>query len=78
FVNPALPFGGVGDSGMGSYHGKHSFDCFSHRKAVMVKGTLLDFPVRYPPGSPFNENLVKALMNLWFVQLVLVVLGLKK
>ncbi|CAI5937832.1 unnamed protein product [Closterium sp. NIES-64] len=77
FVNPALPFGGVGDSGMGSYHGKHSFDCFSHRKAVMVKGTLLDFPVRYPPGSPFNENLVKALMNLWFVQLVLVILGLK-
>ncbi|CAI5486638.1 unnamed protein product, partial [Closterium sp. Naga37s-1] len=78
FVNPALPFGGVGDSGMGSYHGKHSFDCFSHRKAVMVKGTLLDFPVRYPPGSPLNENLVKALMNLWFVQLVLVILGLKK
>lgn len=78
FTNPMLPFGGVGDSGMGSYHGKHSFDCFSHRKAVLRKGTMIDFSIRYPPGSPFNASLLKSLMNLWFFQMLLILLGIKK
>jgi aldehyde dehydrogenase (NAD+) len=43
-----LPFGGVGESGMGSYHGKRSFEIFSHYKSVMRRG-FLDLPVRYPP-----------------------------
>jgi aldehyde dehydrogenase (NAD+) len=49
----ALPFGGVGMSGMGGYHGKHSFDLFSHQKAVMIKSLGLEFvnKVRYPPYS---------------------------
>jgi aldehyde dehydrogenase (NAD+) len=49
FSNPNLPFGGRGSSGIGTYHGRFSFDLFSHKKAV-VKGSLLfDPPIRYPP-----------------------------
>ncbi|GHA55076.1 aldehyde dehydrogenase [Pontibacter akesuensis] len=48
-INPNLPFGGVGASGMGSYHGKGSFDVFSHQKSVLHRGTWIDLPLRYPP-----------------------------
>jgi aldehyde dehydrogenase (NAD+) len=48
-VNPNLPFGGVGASGMGSYHGKRSFDTFTHYKSVINQFTRMDNPVRYPP-----------------------------
>jgi len=48
-ATPYLPFGGVGNSGMGNYHGKASFDAFSHYKSVMKKTFLLDNPFRYPP-----------------------------
>lgn len=44
-----MPFGGVGESGMGGYHGKDSFDTFSHKKSIMKKGNWLDIPLRYPP-----------------------------
>lgn len=44
--NENLPFGGVGQSGMGSYHGKYSFDTFSHKKAILARGSF-DFPMRY-------------------------------
>ena len=47
--NPNLPFGGVGDSGMGAYHGKFGFDTFSHHRAVHVRSTKLDPPMMYPP-----------------------------
>lgn len=43
-----MPFGGVGNSGMGRYHGKYSFETFSHHKSIVDKGRM-DFPVRYPP-----------------------------
>ncbi|MFS4481601.1 aldehyde dehydrogenase [Hyunsoonleella sp. 2307UL5-6] len=49
FGNPKLPFGGVGASGMGKYHGKHGFDTFSHDKAIMKRGTWLDPSFRYAP-----------------------------
>lgn len=49
FVNKNLPFGGVGQSGIGSYHGKHSFMTFSHTKAIVKRATWLDIPVKYPP-----------------------------
>ena len=49
FGNPRLPFGGIGTSGMGSYHGKFGFDTFSHHKAVMKRGTWFDPSFRYPP-----------------------------
>ena len=44
-----LPFGGVGESGMGSYHGRRSFETFSHTKPVLKKSLRVDVPVRYPP-----------------------------
>ncbi len=48
-ANYNLPFGGVGDSGMGAYHGKFGFDTFSHLKGVLKKRIYLDFLFRYPP-----------------------------
>ncbi|RYJ40963.1 Aldehyde dehydrogenase [Flavobacterium anhuiense] len=49
FSNNRLPFGGVGHSGIGAYHGKRSFDTFSHHKAIVKKGNWLDLPMRYAP-----------------------------
>ena len=44
-----LPFGGVGMSGMGSYHGKKSFDTFTHEKSILKRSSFIDIPLRYPP-----------------------------
>lgn len=44
-----LPFGGVGDSGMGAYHGKTGFDTFTHRRGILFRSNLVDMPLRYPP-----------------------------
>lgn len=49
FANNRLPFGGVGHSGIGAYHGKHSFRSFSHQKTIVKKATWLDIPIRYAP-----------------------------
>ena len=49
FTNPHLPFGGTGSSGIGSYHGKRSFDTFSHQKSILRKYFRLEAPLRYPP-----------------------------
>jgi aldehyde dehydrogenase (NAD+) len=48
-ANPSLPFGGVGESGLGSYHGKWGFTTFSHTKSLVIKSYALDLKVRYPP-----------------------------
>lgn len=58
-----LPFGGVGESGMGYYHGKFSFEAFSHKKAVMYRSFEGDSSIRYPPYTPKKLNLLKALMS---------------
>lgn len=47
-ASPYLPFGGVGESGIGAYHGQASFDCFSHQKSVLKQTTAFDFSFRYP------------------------------
>lgn len=57
-----LPFGGVGESGMGNYHGKAGFDTFSHYKSIMKKSFLLDFSMKYPPYmklSPLMKRVIK-------------------
>ena len=55
-----MGFGGVGESGMGAYHGKIGFDSFSHKKSIVDKKTCIDLPMRYQPyGKPINEKLVK-------------------
>jgi aldehyde dehydrogenase (NAD+) len=46
--SPYLPFGGVGESGIGAYHGKGSFDVFSHEKSILKQTTMFDLPFRYP------------------------------
>lgn len=61
-ANPNLPFGGVGNSGMGSYHGKAGFETFSHYKSVMRRGTLLDPSLRYPPYSSNKLNIMRKLL----------------
>ncbi len=48
-ANSRLPFGGVGNSGIGAYHGKLSFDLFSHKKSIVKRGNWLDLPMRYAP-----------------------------
>ena len=57
--NPELPFGGVGNSGMGSYHGKASFDIFSHRKSVLKNSFRFDLKWRYPPYTMTLDSLKK-------------------
>lgn len=59
FANTNMPFGGVGSSGMGDYHGKYSFDTFSHTKSVMEKTTLFDVPFRYPPYTDFKNKVIR-------------------
>ncbi|MEZ5025538.1 MAG: aldehyde dehydrogenase [Chitinophagales bacterium] len=54
-ANNNLPFGGVGNSGIGAYHGKHSFETFSHKKGICHKVTWPDVPLRYPP---YNGKMV--------------------
>ncbi len=60
--NPAIPFGGVGTSGMGRYHGKFSFDTFTHSKGMLKTTTWLDLPFRYPPYGK-KEKIVKMIMR---------------
>jgi aldehyde dehydrogenase (NAD+) len=58
---PRLPFGGVGASGMGCYHGKAGFDAFTHYRSILHKSKLIDIPLRYPPYTDFALKLVKKL-----------------
>ena len=58
----SLPFGGVGESGMGSYHGKASFYTFSHMKAIMKRSFLLDMKMRYPPYKDKLKLLKRLIM----------------
>ena len=57
-----MPFGGVGSSGMGGYHGKASFDTFTHEKSILKKSRFIDVPIRY---APFGDKLdiIKKLMK---------------
>jgi len=59
---PQLPFGGVGESGMGAYHGRHSFETFSHRRSVLKKPTLPDPPILFPPYSARKLRWIKKLI----------------
>jgi len=63
-VVPGLPFGGVGNSGMGKYHGEWGFRDFSNARAVLDRGTSFDPAVRYPPYSPEKTHLMKKLLTM--------------
>ena len=58
-----LPFGGVGESGMGAYHGKAGFDTFTHYKSVLTKANWLDLPMRYHPYTSFAEKLLRLFLR---------------
>ncbi|KAB1221082.1 Aldehyde dehydrogenase family 3 member H1 [Morella rubra] len=73
-----LPFGGVQESGMGSYHGKFSFDAFTHKKAVLCRGFAGDAPVRYPPYTKGKIRLVKALICGTILGIISALMGLSK
>ena len=62
FLNDKLPFGGVGHSGMGAYHGKHSFDAFTHAKPFVKRGTWIDPRIRYAP-FPKSYGWIKTLLK---------------
>lgn len=62
-ATPYMPFGGVGESGMGSYHGKQSFDTFSHNRSIVKKAYSPDLSMRYHPYSAKNDALIKKFMK---------------
>ena len=62
-ASPHLPFGGIGPSGIGRYHGRKSFETFSNMRSVLDKSNLVDIFVRYPPYTKFKENVIKLLMR---------------
>lgn len=62
FINSNLPFGGVGQSGMGSYHGKRSFDVFTHEKGVLINRVPFDLKVRY---MPYTERAFKFIKKIF-------------
>ncbi|XP_024978611.1 aldehyde dehydrogenase family 3 member F1 [Cynara cardunculus var. scolymus] len=78
FVCDELPFGGVGQSGFGRYHGKYSFDTFSHEKAVLERSFYFELEPRHPPWNNFKLDFLRLAYNFNYVGLVLHLLGLKR
>lgn len=62
-ATPHMGFGGVGDSGMGSYHGRLSFDTFSHKKSIMKKHNFIDLKMRYLPYTEKNYRFIRRMMK---------------
>ncbi len=62
-ANNHMGFGGFGESGMGAYHGKVGFDCFTHYKSTLKKSNLIEMPVRNPPFNDMKMKIVKFLMR---------------
>lgn len=61
-ANPHLPFGGVGTSGLGNYHGEAGFKAFSHFKSILHKGNWLELPLKYTPLTS---------KKLWWIRQIL-------
>tara|TARA_B100001027_G_scaffold210292_1_gene177283 strand:+ start:18106 stop:19485 length:1380 start_codon:yes stop_codon:yes gene_type:complete len=64
YINPNLPFGGIGSSGIGAYRGKFSFDTFTHYKPILEKKSMIDIPFRYGPYPKSFKILKKILERL--------------
>ena len=62
-VEPSLPFGGVGHSGIGNYHGKFGFDAFSHHKSVLQKSFWIELNLKHPPYTDFKFKWLKRLIG---------------
>ena len=73
-----LPFGGVGQSGFGQYHGKYSFEMFSHKKAVLKRSFLIEFLFRYPPWDESKVGMLRHVYRFDYVSLFLALIGLRR
>lgn len=62
-ASPRLPFGGVGQSGMGAYHGRQSFDTFTHYRSIVETSTKIDLPIRYRPYTPAKFWLLRRFLG---------------
>ena len=62
-ANPNIPFGGVGASGVGSYHGKDSFNTFSHRRGILKKHHKVAVPLSYPPHNDSKIKFIKLFLK---------------
>ena len=62
-ANNHMGFGGLGNSGMGAYHGKAGFDCFTHMKSTLAKPTWCDVPVRNMPPASWKNKVIHLLMR---------------
>jgi aldehyde dehydrogenase (NAD+) len=62
-VSTHMGFGGVGLSGMGQYHGKKSFDTFSHEKSILKKSNYIDISLRYQPYSKKNDAIIRKILG---------------
>ncbi len=62
-ASPFLPYGGVGHSGIGRYHGKKSFETFSNMRSVLEKSNLIDIRLRYPPYTPLKKRAISLLLR---------------
>ncbi|KAL5557608.1 hypothetical protein UlMin_039844 [Ulmus minor] len=78
FLCDTLPFGGVDQSGFGRYHGKYSFDSFSHEKAIMQGSFFPEIEPRYPPWNHFKMKFIRLAYALDYFGLLLHLLGLKR
>ncbi|WOH00450.1 hypothetical protein DCAR_0519812 [Daucus carota subsp. sativus] len=78
FVCDDLPFGGVGLSGFGRYHGKYSFDAFSHEKAVLHRSFYLELEARHPPWNDFKLRFLRFAYMFDYWGLILLYMGLKR
>jgi len=70
FINMNAPFGGIGASGMGNYHGKTGFEAFSHHKSVMIKPTWFELFLKHPPHRKFYHRIYRSVLgrsirNFW-------------
>ncbi|CAA2982987.1 aldehyde dehydrogenase family 3 member F1 [Olea europaea subsp. europaea] len=78
FICDGLPFGGVGQSGFGRYHGKYSFDTFSHEKAILQRSFFLELEPRYPPWNGFKLEFIRLAYNFDYIGLLLLLFGLRR
>ena len=58
-----MPFGGVGESGMGCYHGKEGFECFTHQRSIVDKKTWMDLPIRYQKYRFWKEKMLRGFLR---------------
>ena len=71
----SIPFGGVG---FGQYHGKYSFEMFSHKKAVLKRSFLIEFMFRYPPWDEIKMGMLRRVYQFDYVSLFLAIVGLRR